>query len=25
MAKGLARGDIWDALLDLGMSLMPQA
>lgn len=24
MAKGLAKGDVWDALLDLGMSLMPQ-
>ena len=24
MAKGLLRGDVWDALLDLGMSLMPQ-
>jgi DNA polymerase-3 subunit delta len=25
MAKGLAKGDVWDALLDLGMELMPQA
>ena len=25
MAKGLAKGDVWDALLDLGMSLMPQS
>jgi len=25
MAKGLARGDVWDALLDLGLELMPQA
>ena len=24
MAKGLAKGDTWDALLELGMSLMPQ-
>jgi DNA polymerase-3 subunit delta len=24
MVKGLLRGDVWDALLDLGMSLMPQ-
>jgi DNA polymerase-3 subunit delta len=24
MAKGLASGDVWDALLELGMSLMPQ-
>lgn len=24
MAKGLAKGDVWDHLLDLGMSLMPQ-
>jgi len=24
MAKGLSKGDVWDALLDLGMSLMPQ-
>jgi len=24
MAKGLAKGDVWDALLDLGISLMPQ-
>jgi DNA polymerase-3 subunit delta len=23
MAKGLAKGDVWDGLLDLGMSLMP--
>jgi DNA polymerase-3 subunit delta len=23
MAKGLSKGDVWDALLDLGMSLMP--
>ena len=25
MAKGLSKGDVWDALLDLGMTLMPQA
>ena len=25
MAKGLAKGDVWDALLDLGLQLMPQA
>ena len=24
MAKGLAKGDVWDALLDLGLALMPQ-
>ena len=24
MVKGLAKGDVWDSLLDLGMSLMPQ-
>ena len=24
MAKGLSKGDVWDALLDLGMTLMPQ-
>lgn len=24
MVKGLAKGDVWDALLDLGMTLMPQ-
>jgi DNA polymerase-3 subunit delta len=24
MVKGLARGDVWDSLLDLGMCLMPQ-
>lgn len=24
MIKGLAKGDVWDSLLDLGMSLMPQ-
>ena len=24
MAKGLAKGDVWDAILELGMSLMPQ-
>ncbi len=25
MVKGLAKGDVWDALLDLGLSLMPQS
>ncbi len=25
MAKGLAKGDAWDALMELGMSLMPQS
>jgi DNA polymerase-3 subunit delta len=25
MAKGLSKGDVWDALLDLGMTMMPQA
>jgi DNA polymerase-3 subunit delta len=25
MVKGLAKGDVWDSLLDLGMSLMPQS
>lgn len=24
IAKGLAKGDVWDAVLELGMSLMPQ-
>jgi DNA polymerase-3 subunit delta len=24
MVKGLAKGDVWDSLLDLGLSLMPQ-
>ncbi|NIO43868.1 MAG: DNA polymerase III subunit delta [Burkholderiales bacterium] len=24
MAKGLVKGEVWDALLDLGMTLMPQ-
>ena len=24
MAKGLTKGDVWDALLDLGLTLMPQ-
>ncbi len=24
MVKGLAKGDVWDSMLDLGMSLMPQ-
>jgi len=24
IAKGLSKGDVWDALLDLGMTLMPQ-
>lgn len=24
MVKGLAKGDVWDSLLDLGISLMPQ-
>ncbi len=24
MAKGLSKGDVWDALLDLGVTLMPQ-
>lgn len=25
MVKGLAKGDVWDSLLDLGLSLMPQS
>jgi len=25
MVKGLAKGDVWDSLLDLGISLMPQS
>ena len=25
MAKGLAEGDVWDSLLGLGLSLMPQS